>query len=113
MAGIWFSPQREYYAVGAGIHRKRSLNDSAWVVYPPGVVTSAGSWGVRGSDINDVFVAGSFGEVVHFNGVSWRSYFERHHLPTGALGPVAVTEHLVIAVGHLGSNGGAALIGRR
>ena len=70
MRGIWFDPGRRYYAVGAGIHQKRSLGDSLWVSCPPGVVTSYLSGGVRGTGINDVFVAGSFGEVVHFNGVS-------------------------------------------
>ena len=113
MGAIWSVPGKVYYAVGAGIHRKRSLSDSAWVVYPPGVVTSNVSWGVRGVDINDVFVMGSFGEVVHFNGVNWHSYFPPHYLPTGGLGPVAVTKHLVIAVGDIGGNRGAALIGRR
>jgi hypothetical protein len=113
MAGIWFVPQKKYYAVGAGIHRKRMLSDSAWVLYPHGVVTSFGSGGVRGTDVNNVFVAGSFGEIVHFNGVSWHRYLGGTPLPGGAVGPLAVTDRLVMAVGHLNATRGIVMIGRR
>ncbi len=113
MWGIWFAPGRRYYAVGAGIHQKRSLDDSVWVHYPPGVVTSYLSGGVRGTAINDVFVAGSFGEVVHFNGVSWYRYFGGVSLPTGAYGSISITDHLVMTVGHISAARGVVLIGRR
>ncbi len=113
MASIWFVPGMKYYAVGAGIHRKRMLSDSAWIVYPHGVVTSFGSWGVRGTGVNNVFVAGSFGEIVHFNGVNWHRYFGGVSLPGGALGPMAVTDRLVMVVGHIGASRGIVFIGRR
>ena len=113
VTSAWFVPERYYYAVGSGVYHKRLLSDSAWVKYPYGTVTFHGSSQVRGSNLNDVFVVGSFGEVVHFNGVNWYSYFDRYQLPSGAYGSVAVTEHLVIAVGLLDGNRGIALIGRR
>ncbi len=116
MLGIWFVPERRYYAVGAGIHQKRMLTDSAWNVYPPGVVTRFLSGGVRGQGINNVFVVGSFGEVVHFNGQSWFRYFSDIPLPTGALGGISVRDPLVLTVGLLGTGTGTrgiVLIGRR
>ena len=36
-------------------------------VYPSGVVTSYMSNGIRGNNVNDVFVTGSFFEIVHYN----------------------------------------------
>ena len=113
MHGVWFVPGRGYFAVGAGIHQKRRLSDSLWSVYPPGVVTRYYSAEVRGQDINDVFVVGSFGEVVHFNGRSWARYFSDIPLPVGALGSVAIKGNLMIAVGQINASKAIILIGRR
>ncbi len=116
MLGIWFMPERRYYAVGAGIHQKRMLADSAWNAYPPGVVTHFLSGGVRGQGVNDAFVVGSFGEVVHFNGLSWFRYFSNVPLPTGALGGISVRGHLVLATGLVTvgvESRGIVVIGRR
>ena len=32
---------------------------------------------VRGTEINDVFMCGAFGEVLHYNGKSWYSYLNK------------------------------------
>lgn len=116
MLSTWFVPGRRYYAVGAGIHQKRMLSDSAWSVYPPGAVTRYYSGGIRGQDVNDIFVVGSFGEVVHFNGQSWFRYFSDVPLPTGAYGGISVRDRLMMTVGLVGTSTGtrgAVLIGRR
>jgi len=111
--GVWYVPNIRYFAVGAGIHYKRSLDDSLWTRYPPGVVTQFASGGIRGNGINDVFVAGSFGEVVHFNGLTWHRYFSSVPLPSGAYGRVDVRGDLVIAVGLESGSGALALRGTR
>lgn len=113
LSGIWFVPGRRYYAVGAGVHQKRMLTDSSWQVYPPGVVTRFSSSAVRGQGLNDVFVVGSFGEVVHYNGYSWHRYFADVPLPSGAYASVAVRGNLVMAVGDIGGTRAIVLIGRR
>ena len=87
---LWFVPGKQYYVVGAGIHHKRLLSDSAWTAYPSGVVTRFSSGAVRGQNINNVFVVGSFGEMVHYNGASWHRYFSDIPLPSGAYGSVTV-----------------------
>jgi hypothetical protein len=69
--GVWFIPSIKYYVVGAGIAYKNTLDNSTWSSYPSGIVTSYASGGVRGNDTSDVFVAGSFFELVHHNGSSW------------------------------------------
>jgi hypothetical protein len=96
---LWFSAGKRYYVVGPGIHQKRGLQDSLWSVYPPGQVTSYFSAAVRGIDVNDLFVAGSFREVVHFNGVSWRKYFGLMPGTSGGFGSILVQGNLVVAVG--------------
>jgi hypothetical protein len=109
----WFVPERRYYAVGAGIHQKRMLSDSAWTVFPPGVVTRFFSGEVRGQGVNDVFVVGSFGEVVHFNGFSWQKYFSDVPIPSGYLGFVEIKGNLMMATGQVNASRGIVLIGRR
>lgn len=98
--------------VGAGIHYKTSLLEAAWSSYPSGVVTSYASEGIRGNNANDVFVVGSFFEVVHYNGSTWYNYRNEIPFADGALGRVAVKGNLVIAVGLMGQQG-VALVGRR
>lgn len=110
--GVWFAPRCRYFVVGSGVHVKRTLASTPWSVFPPGVVTTYGSEGVRGSASNDVFVVGSFMEVVHFNGSTWHNYNDVIPFAEGALGGVAVKGNLVITVGWLGEQA-AVLIGRR
>lgn len=110
--GVWFVPCEKYYVVGAGIGFKTALDNSPWYVYPSGVVTSYMSGGVRGNNINDVFVAGSFFEIVHFNGSTWRNYRDVIPFANGAVGHIAVKGNLIITVGLSGQNA-VAIIGQR
>ena len=110
--GIWFVPGKKYYIAGAGIHYKHSLGNTIWNSYPPGIVTSYLSGGIRGSDINDVFVVGSFFEIVHFNGSSWRNYRDVIPFNNGAVGRLAIKGNLVITVGLSGQKA-IAIVGKR
>ncbi len=96
---LWFCKGRRYYAVGPGIHQKRSLSDPVWSVYPPRLVTWYFSSDVRGTSSNDVFVAGSFREAVHFNGMTWRRYEELMPGSSGVFAAVATKGYLAVFVG--------------
>jgi hypothetical protein len=109
--GVWFIPNRHYYVDGSGIYEKKFLTDSTWKNGPLDI-THYGTSGIRGNDINDVFVAGSFGEFLHFNGVSWKSYINDTGLSNGGYGRVAVENNLVVTVG-LNNNQALVLFGRR
>jgi hypothetical protein len=113
MMGLWFSSNRKYVVAGAGVYRKHNLNEPAWVQYPLSDVTRYYTEGVGGTDINDVFVCGSRGEVVHFNGIAWRKCFSTPPIPFGALGRISVTKHVVMAIGNIGGAEAVVLIGRR
>lgn len=99
---MWFVPNRHYYVVGSGIYEKERLSDSAWKNGPRDITTYyTGS--VRGNHQNDVFIVGSFGEVLHYNGVHWQSYKSETALRNGTFGSVAVKGNLVIASGFDGA----------
>ncbi|MGB2868839.1 MAG: hypothetical protein WBD36_10330 [Bacteroidota bacterium] len=110
--GIWFDPGKHYYAVGAGIHEKQSLSDKLWSRFPSGVVTNYLSGGVRGAGVNDVFVAGSFFEIAHFNGNSWHNYNNVVPFSSGTVGRLAIKGNLIITVGLTGPKA-IAILGRR
>jgi len=74
--GIWFKSGRKYYAVGSGIYRKNKLSDKQWNNrWQP--ITPYFIYAVRGKDINDIFMCGAFGEVLHYNGKSWYSFLNK------------------------------------
>jgi hypothetical protein len=108
--GVWFVPNRHYYVVGDGIYEKHLVPDNVWKNGPLDI-THYGTTKINGNGINDVIVVGAFGEFLHFNGVSWKSY----QAQTGIGGPyagLAVHGNIVIAVGE--ANGLAVItIARR
>ena len=110
--GVWFVPNNKYYVVGAGIGYKNSLDNMPWSVYPSGVVTSYMSGGIRGNGLNDVFVTGSFFEIVHYNGSSWHNYKDVIPCTDGAVGSISVKGNLMVTVGLSGQNA-VAIVAKR
>ena len=68
--GIWGSDWNDVYVVGDFADH---FDGSNWmrISVPDTLYTMHG---VGGSASNNVFIVGSFGVVMHWNGVSWRSY---------------------------------------
>jgi hypothetical protein len=94
--GIWFSPGQYYWLVGDGTWEKHpTLSASSWSSQ---TLTSYTIDAVRGNATNDVFMCGAYGEFLHFNGVSWKSYISQTGMD-GAYGGLAVHGNTVIAVG--------------
>ncbi|RME61309.1 glucosyl transferase, partial [Candidatus Parcubacteria bacterium] len=75
---VWFIPEHIYYVVGSGVYRKYSLKDKQWQQVQN--ATQYYSYRIRGIAINDIMVVGGFGEIVHFNGLNWRSYIHQTRL---------------------------------
>ena len=99
---VWFIPDRHYFVIGNGIYEKKFLTDLLWK--DNGFdITHYATTGIRGNEINDVFIAGAFGEFLHFNGVSWKSYINETGWFSGSYGGVAVKNNLVITVGYEGA----------
>jgi hypothetical protein len=110
MTNFWFMPGKRYYLVGDGVYYTRKLGEP-WVHDPdlPLIFKS----GIRGHDINDIFIVGGFGLVSHFNGMSWHNY-SGNELPyfNGVLGSPAYKGNIVVAVGWRGVDG-VILVGHR
>ncbi len=111
LSGVWFVPNQRYYVVGDGIYEKNNLSDAGWIVHQLDL-TQYYTTKVRGNSINDVFIVGAGGEVMHYNGKSWLSYQSITGLSNGAYGSVALKNNLVIAVG-MDSPRAVVSIGRR
>ena len=99
LSGLWFVPNKHYYLIGSGIFEKNALSDETW---KPDTLsmTKYTTTKVKGNSINDVFVVGAFGECLHWNGKSWRSYQNQTALNYGAYSSVAVKGNIVIGVGN-------------
>lgn len=113
IVGVWFVSGQQYYIVGDGIGQKHSLQDTnPWTVYPTGTLARDYSESIRGNAINDVVIAGAYGDILHYNGSTWKNYLDQTSLPSGSYTSVAIKGNLVIAVG---GNGPQAVItmGRR
>ncbi len=103
LGGIWFIKDRCYYAIGDGIYYKRSLHEEKWkTLNISRYVTTA----ICGTSINDVFIAGAYGEVLHFNGKTWKS-LRGNALPNEAnlMSGISYKENKVCIVGYDGRFG--------
>lgn len=96
--GIWFVPSKHYYIVGDGIFQSDSLSGSKWISDSLHI-TKYGTTCVRGNALNDVFVVGAFGEFLHWNGSTWKSFIDQTGLSNGSYSSVAISGNLVVAVG--------------
>ena len=109
LSSVWFVPGH-YYVVGQGIYEKTSLSQSTWQKDSVDTVDFFSC--IRGNAWNDFFVAGGYGQLLHFNGKSWRSYQNVLGLQQGGIASIAVKGNLMIGVGYLGSKA-VAFVGKR
>jgi hypothetical protein len=112
-SGIWFKPTRKYYIVGGGIHKKNNVTTSEpWYRYTPGTINNYYSNSISGTNLNDIFVCGAFGEIVHFNGISWSNFTSTTYMPDGVYISLSIKENLVVLTGYKGTKA-IITIGRR
>ena len=110
LSTVWFVPNEVYYVAGSGVWEKNKLSDSTWKDISN--VSQYYSTVVRGNSVNDVFIAGAYGEFLHWNGVRWYSFLPETSLNSGAYGSMAVKGNLVVAVGQ-NEGKGVVLMGTR
>ncbi len=94
----WFVPNRHYYVVGSGIYEKSNLAGSNWKNEPLDI-TRYGTSRIRGSELNDVFVVGAFGEILHYNGFGWKSFLQELGTFNGSYGSLDIKGNLVAITG--------------
>jgi hypothetical protein len=115
-SSIWFKNSRIAYLSGNGIFKSYNfLNSTGWKAIQPPAATYY-SIQIRGNEVNDIAAAGSGGEVVHFNGVTWKNYLgsELQYF-YGNLYSLDIKGNTICAVGNGNINGDNAvvLIGHR
>ena len=111
LSGVWFSQGRKYFVVGDGLFRAGTLTQVGWMPFHQGL-TAYYTNCIRGDRINNVVVAGAFGELLTFNGISWFSQRGQTALTNGSFYSVAVKDNLIVAVGQVTSEAVFA-IGKR
>lgn len=102
---VWFDRHSNIYVCGGGIFVSRDGTTWQEVTTVPLIFTNS----IRGNAGNDIFVAGDFGIVAHFNGISWHVYPELA-LSNGVYYSMAFQGNQVIAVGNI--NGTQAIVAR-
>lgn len=109
LTGIWFK-NKVFYVVGSGMFRKNDIEStSEWKAFHYGL-TNYHISDIRGNDYNDIIASGSFGELVHFNGINWKSYTDETYM-NGSWGGT-IKENIICCVG-LENNKAIITIGRR
>jgi hypothetical protein len=111
LVSVWFESDRAYYLISAAtLYFKHNLTDTNWKKFNG--ITAFSKTSIYGEAINDVFLTASYGDIVHFNGVSWLSYYDQTKLNVGVYGAIKLKNNLAIAVGYLG-NKAVVAVGRR
>jgi hypothetical protein len=98
VSSVWFMAGRKYYVAGSGIYVKNRLADAKWNNVSKGI-SNYYIHSIRGNDINDIFAGGGYGEILHFNGISWKSFFNETKLGYGNYYALDIKDNIVAAVG--------------
>ncbi len=98
LSSVWFKSNRKYYVAGSGIYEKSNLNEETWKGDPLDI-TNYFIYKFRGVSLNDIVAAGGVGEVLHFNGISWKSYFEEAGLNYGNYYSTTIKDNMIAVVG--------------
>lgn len=96
LSSIWFTKGKKYYLAGDGIYEKHDLTEKKWKNVLG--ITSYYIDRIRGNDINDMIAVGAYGEILHFNGRSWKSYMASTYVD-GGFKSVSIKDNLAVAVG--------------
>ncbi len=95
--GIWFDDSGVTYLTGRGIYRKPDVNSSAhWQPIHEGI-TDNYLQAIDANGLNDIVVVGDFGEFLHFNGATWKSF--QQEFDGNLLLDVTIHDNIVVAVG--------------
>jgi hypothetical protein len=112
LMGIWFVPGRKYYVSGGSIFSKRSPFDSEPWFEEQSTFYAFYYHAIRGNELNDIVAVCDGGEILHFNGYTWKSYLRETILEYGHYNSVASRGNMIVAVGD-NYGCGVIAIGRR
>src|SRR5690606_22312050 len=110
--GVWFKAGRKYYVVGNGIYTKGNINNTnSWASLHNGL-TPYYTYAIKGTAFNNIFICGSFGESLFFNGLSWTTFRNTPGFYDVEFYKADIKQSIIAAVGYNGSKG-FVTIGKR
>ena len=119
VTSVWTETGKDLWSAANGVYRSLFSNGgridrlSWWPNYVIGF-----PWMLRGDGQNDLILVGDYSTLVHWNGSTWMDFSSQFASLGGSLRSVAVSNHLVVAVGYTDNTGGlqtkaVAIIGKR
>jgi hypothetical protein len=109
LSTIWFMSDRKYCLGGQGYYESRTFGP-VWernTSMPQFHITS-----IRGAGLNDIVLGGTFGLLMHYNGVSWMNYANITAAYFDVISSVAIKGNTIVAAGFMGSKA-VVLVGKR
>lgn len=100
---LWFKASQKYYVAGSGVYKKKVFTASYWTECILDISTYSTN-SISGLTINEIVAVGGFGEVLHFNGYSWKSLINQTGLSSGNYLGVDLKNDICIIVGQNNSN---------
>jgi len=109
LSTIWFISGRKYCIGGQGYYESSQLG-SVWKrdnTIPQFHITT-----IRGAGLNDIVLGGSFGLLMHYNGVSWINYAYISSSYFDVITSVVIKGNTIVAAGFKGIKA-VVMIGKR
>jgi hypothetical protein len=96
-SSLWFKSNKKYYLAGSSIYSTHDIHKNDWQDIV-GDVSDIRIERVRGNDVNDIFGVGSYNEILHYNGLNWKTYRDEFN-DRYKFYSVTVKNNIVVAVG--------------
>lgn len=107
IVGTWFISNQKYYAIGDGaFYKSASYLGSEWTEISD-KISNYYLRSIDGQAANDIVCCGDYGDVIHFNGITWKSFFNETSLNLGSYLKVKIKGNKIISVGY--KNGKAVI----
>ena len=108
LSSVWLAAGRKIY-VTTWNGKIYTFNNNHWKILD--YKTEYAQTHIRGTDYNDIFVAGSFGFLTHFNGVTWKQITDVNQI-SSVISSIDINNKTIVVVGTLGSKA-TVKIGKR
>lgn len=106
IGSVWFKDKQRIFTCGGGVFTRNKYKQWKEFKELPSIYTD----GIRGNDINDIFVAGDCGILAHFNGITWKQYTEFYEV--NIFRSIAFKDDIAVAVGEKNSRAVVYIIRR-